>query len=110
MSWWLPHRDCPSTWPRKARIMKTWNIDAVCEQTKNPTLLNALHACRPDHPWNKTAVRPWYNAYFLARQQPSYRFPAAALDWLQMQAERESRVAQVRHSLGDAAARQELKL
>ena len=69
--------------------MSEWTLDRICRMTTNPALLNALHACRPDHPWNKTAERPWRNAWFLACQQPSYIIPNAAKGWLSVQAERE---------------------
>jgi hypothetical protein len=62
--------------------MTAWTIDKVCQLTSNPTVLNALHACRPDHPWNKDAVRPWFSAYFIAAQQPSYVIPSDAIAWL----------------------------
>ena len=43
--------------------MSEWTLDRICRMTTNPALLNALHACRPDHPGNKTAERPWRNAW-----------------------------------------------
>jgi hypothetical protein len=61
-------------------------LDQICQMTRNPTVLNALHACRPDHPWNKTTKNPWYSAYFVAMQQPSYEINCAACDWLYKQA------------------------
>ena len=64
-------------------------IDRICEMTKHAELLNALHACRPGHPWNKTAVRPWTNAWWLACQRPYPEISAAALWWLEQQAKKE---------------------
>jgi hypothetical protein len=61
-------------------------IDQVCQMTTNPTMLNALHACRPDHPLGKTTPAPWSDALFLARQQKSYVFSGAVLDWIEKQA------------------------
>lgn len=66
-------------------------IDDICRETTNPTLLNALHACRPGHPWNKTAVRPWHNALFLARGQTfAKRLSNEAIDFLERQAKAEA--------------------
>lgn len=62
--------------------MTEWNIDRICELTKTPAVLNALHACRPGHPWNKTAKDPWHAAYFAAAKQSSNAIPSDALDWL----------------------------
>jgi hypothetical protein len=70
--------------------MSAWTIDKVCRLTTKPSLLNALHACRPDHPWNRIAVRPWLNAYILAAQQPSYVIPSDALAWLGDKATKEA--------------------
>lgn len=64
-------------------------IDQICSMTTNPTVLNALHACRPNHPLNKITERPWRNAWFLAAQQPSYVINSDALDWLYKQAKQE---------------------
>jgi hypothetical protein len=69
--------------------MTEFTIDGLCEQTTNPTMLNALHACRPNHPLHKTTERPWTSAYFLARQQKSWIFTGAALAWLEQQAAKE---------------------
>ncbi len=58
-------------------------IDSICQETKNPTLLNALHACRPGHPLGKGQTAPFYNAYFLAMQQDYFHsLPHWAEDWL----------------------------
>jgi hypothetical protein len=66
--------------------MTEWTLDRICRLTTNPTMLNALHACRPDHPWNKATELPWQNAWFLAMQQPSYVIPNDATGWLAEQA------------------------
>jgi len=70
--------------------MSDWTLDRICELTTNPTLLNALHACRPDHPWNKAAELPWRNAWFLAMQQRITIIPEEATAWLAKQATVES--------------------
>jgi hypothetical protein len=67
--------------------MTTWTLDRVCQLTRKPAVLNALHACREGHPLNKTEPRPWLNAWFLASAQPSYVIPADACDWLKEQAD-----------------------
>ena len=64
-------------------------LDKLCQKTNNPAMLNALHACRIGHPWNKAADRPWRNALFLARQQSIFVFSGADIAWLEKQAERE---------------------
>jgi hypothetical protein len=74
--------------------MAEWTLDRICRLTTNPTMLNALHACRPDHPWNKAAEFPWRNAWFLALQQPSYVISNAATDWLAKQATVERKLAE----------------
>ncbi len=66
--------------------MTDWTIDRICELTKKPEMLNALHACREGHPWNKSAVNPWLSAWFLCGQQPGYYMPADATAWLRKQA------------------------
>lgn len=56
------------------------DIDTICQMTRNPELLNALHACRPGHPL-KTA-HSWYQAFFLAAQRPSHEISLEAVNWL----------------------------
>jgi hypothetical protein len=57
-------------------------IDEACQMTTDPTLLNALHACRVGHPWNVPGVNHWRRAYFLAAQRPSYETTYLVTDWL----------------------------
>lgn len=57
-------------------------IDRLCAATTNPTILNALHACRPGHPWNGAAERPFINAHFLVAQHLG-DFAAEDVQWLQ---------------------------
>lgn len=61
--------------------MTTWTIDSVAALTKSPTLLNALHACRTDHPLNRHTFNPWLNAWCIAYQL--YEIPADAMAWLE---------------------------
>lgn len=63
-------------------------IDQICQQTTNPSLLNALHACRDGHPLNKITPAPFFNAYMLAAQQPYAKRPdSLAIDWLLAQSQ-----------------------
>ncbi len=55
-------------------------IDEVCQMTKSPSMLNALHACRHGHPWNVQGINHWFNAYFLALQHREIN--ATACSWL----------------------------
>jgi hypothetical protein len=71
-------------------IIEGWSIDRICKLTRNAETLNALHACRPDHPWNKTAKNPWRNAWFLATQRPIWEIPSSALDWLHKRSDAEA--------------------
>ncbi len=69
--------------------MTEWTLDKVCEQTMRPSMLNALHACRQGHPFNKGAYRPWYNAFLMA---VSHReITAEAIRWLGDKADAETR-------------------
>lgn len=67
-------------------------IDQICQMTTKPSVLNALHACRPDHPWNKITKTPWLNAYAVASQQPAYHISGAATDWLLAQAKKHGEI------------------
>lgn len=58
-------------------------LDTICNQTKNPTLLNALHACREGHPWNIPGKNHFYNAWFVATQRREIN--NAELNWLHTQ-------------------------
>jgi hypothetical protein len=76
--------------------MTDWTLDKICSLTTKPEVLNALHACRPGHPWNKTAKNPWRNAWFIASQQPSYVISCDATAWLEKQA-KEEEIEQLSH-------------
>jgi hypothetical protein len=60
--------------------MIDWTIDRICELTTSPTMLNALHACRPGHPLGKDTIYPWRNAWCLAGQHRE--IPLSAFVWL----------------------------
>jgi len=64
-----------------------WTLDRICELVARPETLNVLNACRPGHPWNATARRPWSDAAFVLAQRPSYEVPSTAIDWLRRQAQ-----------------------
>lgn len=68
--------------------MIEWNIDRICELTTSPTMLNALHACRPGHPLGKDMFYPWRNAWVLASQHRE--IPMTALLWLGVAAQDEA--------------------
>lgn len=40
-------------------------LDYLASHTTSTETLNALHACRPGHPWNKGNTHCWRNAYAL---------------------------------------------
>lgn len=62
------------------------NIDDLTAKTTNPTVLNALHACRDNHPIGryKTRYENFVNAAFLAMQDAA--FTKSDVDWLRHQA------------------------
>ena len=64
------------------------DIDQICGQTTNPQMLNALHACRPNHPLNHPYQ--WRNAHALAAQRPSYEISSASFEWLAKKASEEA--------------------
>jgi hypothetical protein len=63
-------------------------LDGICEQIARAEVLNALHACRPGHPWNLTAEYPWRNAYAMVRALPfAARVRREDEDWLRQRME-----------------------
>lgn len=58
------------------------DLNSICEMTKNPTVLNALHACRDGHPLNN--ANSFKHAWFLASQHRD--IPSNAVEWLRKQA------------------------
>lgn len=63
-------------------------LDAIAEALGRGSaeLLNAVHACRPGHPWNATATRPYSNLKFMV----GHRLPHPLAEWLAAQAAKES--------------------
>ncbi len=64
-------------------------LNRLCRQPVSVSCLNALHACRPGHPWNATAVQPFNNAWALVAQDRSWIDDSAAYEWLREQASKE---------------------
>jgi hypothetical protein len=71
-------------------------IDRICKSLgtrSGASLLNTLHACRPDHPWNKTAITPFQNALF-ALDGRIHDIAAEDMEWLRRQANAERLVGE----------------
>ncbi len=64
-----------------------FRLDAACNEVTSAEMKNALHACRPGHPLNKTIKRPFYNAYFMAIGQRSISYQTE--EWLRKMVEKE---------------------
>jgi len=64
----------------------SWTLDRICALVTSAAALNALHACREGHPWNKTTRNPWTNAAFVLGGRPSWEIDSTAIDWLRAQA------------------------
>ena len=62
-------------------MSKTQRLDDLCQKTTNPTVLNALHACRDGHPLGKNNPYKWGNAFFLCSGCKD--FVGVSLVWLQ---------------------------
>lgn len=57
-------------------------INQICEMTRNVTMLNALHACRGNHPLHNKDC--WKNAWVLACQR--HEITLAAVEFLRAKA------------------------
>jgi len=67
-------------------------IDRICRNVSRAELLNALHACRPGHPWNVAGVNHFENAAFMlagGRNGATW----ADLDWLAKMSKKNEQVA-----------------
>jgi hypothetical protein len=60
-------------------------LDRLCQRTTNPTVLNALHACRDGHPLGRNNDGKWRNAYGLCLQHRAL-FDDADFRWLERRA------------------------
>ena len=67
-------------------------IDDLCSRTLNPAVLNALHACRPEHPLGRDNKWKWRNAYSLVAQH-TITFLHVDTDWLKQKALQETSAA-----------------
>ena len=63
-------------------------IDLLCHCTMNPTTLNALHACRQNHPLGIGNNYKWRNAFSLVMQ--SNDFNGVDTSWLEHKANAEN--------------------
>lgn len=61
-------------------------LDQICQMTTSPDLLNALHACRENHPLN--GPYQWRNAYSLAAHHKDMTL--SAIHWLKVRANQEA--------------------
>jgi hypothetical protein len=56
-------------------------INELCSMTKNPTTLNALHACRTNHPLGRNNLYKWRNAWAYVAQN-ARDFASVETKWL----------------------------
>lgn len=72
------------------RTLDDDRLDEICSGgITRAEVLNALHACRTDHPLGKNNSYKWRNAYALAAQCSSFEVKAQDLDWLREHAQSE---------------------
>lgn len=60
-------------------------IEAFCQETNRPAVLNALHACIPGHPFGRNNPTKWRNAWTIVCQHPT-DFSCCDTSWLAKQA------------------------
>ena len=67
-------------------------LDELCQRTRSPFILNALHACRPGHPLGQDNHTKWRSAQAMIAQ---YARDFAGVDtrWIDAEAEAEWRRA-----------------
>lgn len=63
-------------------------LDQICQMTLKPSTLNALHACRGDHPLGINNPVKWVNALAMATQDRAVN--SSAVRWLQKKAAEEA--------------------
>jgi len=66
-------------------------LDRLCQMTRNPSVLNSLHACREGHPLGRDNPWKWRNAYFMCVGDGTNFL--SDLEWLRRQAEKEGGVS-----------------
>jgi hypothetical protein len=62
-------------------------LESIANETTSCALLNALHACREDHPLHNT--KAYRNAFVIAMQH--LEISRKSLDWLKEQADKETK-------------------
>lgn len=77
-------------------------LDEICRETRRASTLNALHACRPGHPFNRDAKVPFYNAWFSALHDRN--IACRHIGWLHKQAEYRGEIAKFSEMLKPATA------
>lgn len=60
-------------------------LDKICQMTSKTETLNALHACRINHPMNNDFQ--WRNAWFICAQ--NHDIKSSAVEWLANKAKQE---------------------
>lgn len=76
---------------RLADAVDITRLDMIASKIKRAETLNAIHACRPDHPMGRGNSYKWRNAYAMVVQLPSFQTPAHRLvEWLREKAEQEA--------------------
>lgn len=61
-------------------------LNRIAGKITKPDVLNAIHACRPDHPLGRGNDFKWRNAHALVSQQNFAGISPDDLDWLRKQA------------------------
>lgn len=62
-----------------------WTLDKICALVTGAEALNALHACRPNHPLGRGQRAPYRNAAFTIAGRLG--IPPSAVEWLNKQAD-----------------------
>jgi hypothetical protein len=65
-------------------------IDVLCQYTRSPTVLNALHLCREGTAIGADSGWKWRNANALVSQHPIEFLQCPHREWLQLMAENET--------------------
>ena len=71
-------------------------INDLCQRTTKPNTLNAIHACRDNHPLGRDNARKWRNAMAMVVQSGT-DFSGSDLRWLEDRA-REEQIAAIAQS------------
>lgn len=68
-------------------------LDKICSNVTRPNTLNALHTCRPGHPWNKDNKTCWRNAAVMTAQLSWPEISSEDQRWLNDMAKSEQSAA-----------------